>query len=130
MSIVEWFGQASSSESPEKALAFIAAHPALLWSKHWPQIEKWIATRPSSEQKFFNARLGTIRGYAELLEQNLSQWPMDQGPIELLASDVISGAQPLEQTLAGARSPDIVEALCPAYVRVLARRTTGQAIDG
>jgi hypothetical protein len=130
MSVVEWFSQASASESGEKALAFISAHPALLWSKHWPQIEQWIATRPSDERKSLTGHLDAIRGFAGLMEQNLSQWPRDQGPIELLASEVISGARTLEQTLPGAKSPAIVDALCPAYVRVLARRTTSQAIDG
>jgi hypothetical protein len=83
MSIVEWFSQASASESAEKAFAFIAAHPALLWSERWPQIETWIATRPSDEQKFLTGHLEAIRKYAGLLEEHLSQWPNDQGPIEL-----------------------------------------------
>ena len=130
MSMIEWFSQASACDTAEQARAFMAAHPALLWSRHWPEIEKWIATRPSDEQNFYSQRLTAIRGFGGFMEQHLAQWPRDQGPIELLASNVISGARTLEQALPAAKSPDIVQALSPAYVRVLARRTTSQSVDG
>jgi hypothetical protein len=130
MSIVEWFERASAFDDSKQALAFIWAHPALLWSKSWPSIEEWIATRPPDERQYLGAHLEAVRKLGTSLEQNSSQWPGDVGPIELLAHKVISGERTLDQTLPYARTAEVFETLCPPYVGILARRATRDAING
>jgi hypothetical protein len=129
MDTLDWFRRICQEQRSEDAYRLVASHPALLWSAKWPEIEHWIAGCPTDEQGVFTARLKAIQNFAKRLEAQPFAWPVDVGPVDGAAQKVIAHEWTLTEGLEAASSADTVEALCPLYVEVVARRAFAKLLE-
>jgi hypothetical protein len=129
MNVIDLFHTFATQPDAQAAFAYAMANPMLIWPERWPEIESWIAARPTAEQPALAGRLNALQNLGRGLAQQPAGFPEEQGPVELLAARVEAYEIGLDHALARAAAPEVAEALAPLYVRVCAARAHRRALD-